>query len=82
MLLDVVLLAVFGFFVLRYTLRIRDAIQEDLAEQRRRQMGTHTETTIEWEGEPRPRAAHQEAPWEWPRPDDVVDVRWRDKQEA
>lgn len=82
MLLDVVLLTVFGFFVLRYTLRIRDAIQEDLEAQRRRQMGTHTETTIEWEGEARPRAAHQEAPPEWPRPDDVEDVRWRDVEHA
>lgn len=80
MLLDVVLLTVFGFFVLRYTLRIRDAIQEDLAAQRRRQMGTHTETAITWEGEARRRAAHQEAPREWPRPDDVEDVRWRDNQ--
>lgn len=82
MLLDIVLFAVFGLFVLRYTLRIRDAIQEDLAEQRRKQMGTHTETVIEWEGDARTRPAHQEAPREWPRPDKVMDVRWRDKERA
>jgi|GEM_PF-3225769 len=83
MALDIILLLLFAVLVLRYSLRIREAMIRDPQGARRWSRSSNDQQSrFEWKGQAARRASHQDPPREWPRPDVVEDVRWRTPENA